>query len=74
MKLIVAGVVSVAVSGCAGAPFVPPPLPEPAVPTSAITPVRAPSLTADYTHRTPLEPEEPAAPATPGFARPRIGS
>lgn len=76
MKCLVAGALSAALAGCAGVPYSPPPIPEPALPMLAVRPVSAPSLTADYTHRMPVEPEDSgtAAPITPGFARPRIGS
>lgn len=76
MNRLLTGALAASVAGCAGAPYVPPPLPPAAMPSLA-SPVRPPpALTAGYTHRTPVEPEAPqgAAPSDPGFARPRLGS
>lgn len=76
MKMLFVGALAASAAGCAGAPYVPPALPAATIPTVGVGLVHPEKLTADYTHRTPVEPDVPqgTAPADPGFARPRLGS
>lgn len=76
MKILATSALAAFVAGCADATYAPPAQPAAAIATLGVRPVQAGPLTADYTHRTPVEPTAPegVAPADPGFSRPRIGS
>lgn len=70
------GALAASVAGCGSATYVAEPLPPAAVSTLVSSQPAPPSVTAGYTHRTPVEPDPPRAAPLPeeGFARPRFGS